>query len=85
LQKSFIIPRSPSPEPTSPPPPPVFEDLEDGEVNHLARVGHEKRELARRMTARLHRGEFVVKEFEALTEDEKSRLARVEFESINVG
>lgn len=86
LQKSWIIPRSPTPEviPPSPPSPPAFEDLNDNDVNDLAKRGHGGKELLRRMLSMRHGEQYVPIEFESLSEDEKKKLAREEYVTLYV-
>jgi hypothetical protein len=80
----YIIERTPSP---SPPPPPTFSDLSEDEIMELARMGHGKKEMARKLAARTQRNpkQFVPKAFEDLSEAEKIFLARGEWANTTVG
>jgi hypothetical protein len=51
----------------------------------LARVAHQKRELATCMAARLQRKAFIAQRFEDLGEEESVGLARAEFEVMDKG
>lgn len=81
LQKSFIIPRSPSTESR---PQRAFEDLNIKDFNNFAKAGHNKKEWARKELCKDRGEKFLANDFKRLSKDEKRKLARIEFESMNV-
>jgi len=80
LQKMFIIPRTPSPEP----PVSVFDDLPDDRIQTFARYRHMQNE-DQRMRRRPGDPQYYVRDFNDLSSDEIKSLAREQWEIENGG